>query len=198
MNLRNEIALTRQKDDVTKLRINKLEAARRQINCAIRMTFDGADPVAIHTVIAAGHRIIRDLCERRGDIESYLQFTDWIAPGYEKEFWKAMNASANFLKHADADFDEIHELDEEASDFLIVFATKWYRDLGNASSTEMNVFGWWWAMQHPSMLKPKVMEEFERAGVKRQVEEMRRAAQHLTRSDLCELGRLALNGQAAR
>lgn len=76
------------------------------------MTFEGEDPVAIHSVIAAGHRIIRDICEQRGDIESYLRFTDWIAPGHDREFWQAMNASANFIKRADKDAADIHELDE--------------------------------------------------------------------------------------
>jgi hypothetical protein len=71
---------------MAKIRLNKLDAARRQINAAVRMTFGGEDPVAIHSVIAAGHRIIKDICEQRGDIESYLRFTDWIAPGYEREF----------------------------------------------------------------------------------------------------------------
>ena len=62
------------------------------------MTFSGVDPVAVHLVAAGGNRIIRDICEARGDIESYLRFTDWIAPGYETQFWKVMNASANFLR----------------------------------------------------------------------------------------------------
>jgi hypothetical protein len=119
---------------MTKIRINKLDAARRQLDSAIRMTFAGEDPVAVHSVAAAGHRIIRDLCEQRGDIESYLRFTDWIAPGYENEFWTAMNASANFIKHADKDAEDIHEMDDETSDFMIVIASKWYRDLGNSLS----------------------------------------------------------------
>jgi hypothetical protein len=55
------------------------------MNAAIRMTFDGEDPVAIHSVVAAGHRIIR-IFVKRGDVESYLRFTDWIAPGHEQEF----------------------------------------------------------------------------------------------------------------
>ena len=86
-----------------------------RINAAIRMTFEGEDPIAIHSVIAAGHRIIKDICEQRGDIESYLRFTDWIAPGHERDFWNAMNASANFIKHADKDPEGIHELDDEAN-----------------------------------------------------------------------------------
>lgn len=87
---------------MTKIRINKMDAARRQIDSAIRMTFANEDPVAIHSVVAAGHRIIKDICELRGDVESYLRFTDWIEPQFEREFWRHLNASANFLKHADS------------------------------------------------------------------------------------------------
>jgi hypothetical protein len=180
---------------MTKLRINKLDAARRQINAAIRMTFEGEDPVAIHSVIAAGHRIIRDICEQRGDIESYLRFTDWIAPGYEREFWHAMNASANFIKHADKDPDEIHELDDEASDYMIVFATKWYRDLGNSISTEMNVFATWWAVQHPNVLKGEILTQFVKAGISSHVEGLKKAMAVLDRADRLKAGLMFLNGR---
>src|SRR5271156_2491753 len=104
---------------MTKIQINKIDAARRQIDAAIRMTIAEEDPAAIHSIVAAAHRIVRDICERRGDIESYPRFTDRIAPGHEKEFWKYWNASANFFKRADEDTDDIHELDDEAADFLI-------------------------------------------------------------------------------
>jgi hypothetical protein len=142
---------------MTKIRINKIDAARRQIDAAIRMTFGEEDPVAVHSVVAAAHRIVRDICERRGDIESYLQFTDWIAPGHEKEFWKHWNASANFLKHADEDADHILELDNEAADFLIVITSKWYKDLGYSPSPEMRTFAGWWTIQYPNMLKPDAL-----------------------------------------
>jgi hypothetical protein len=46
--------------------INKLEAARRQLDAAIRMTFTGEDVLAIHTVAAAAYRILRDLLDKRG------------------------------------------------------------------------------------------------------------------------------------
>jgi hypothetical protein len=180
---------------MTKIRINKLDAARRQINAAIRMTFEGEDPVAIHSVIAAGHRIIRDICEQRGDIESYLRFTDWIAPGHEREFWQAVNASANFIKHADKDAADIHELDEEASDYMIIFATKWYKDLGNSISTEMNVFAAWWSLQHPNALKPEVLAQFEKAGLGGQVATLKSAMAVLNRADRLKAGRLFLNSR---
>jgi len=52
--------------------INKLEAARRQLDTAIRMTFANEDELAIHTVAAAAYRILRDMLDKRGrhDLEN--------------------------------------------------------------------------------------------------------------------------------
>jgi hypothetical protein len=44
----------------------KLAAAQRQLDAAIRMYFSGEDELAIYTVAAAAHRILRDLMEKRG------------------------------------------------------------------------------------------------------------------------------------
>ena len=46
--------------------INKLEAARRQLDAAIRMTFANEDSLAIHTIAAAAYRITRDILHKRG------------------------------------------------------------------------------------------------------------------------------------
>ena len=123
-----------------KVRLNKTDAARRLLNAAIRMALAEEDPAAIHALVAGASRIIRDICEQRGDIESYRDVTALIAPGHEREFWKAWNASANFLKHAERNADDIHELDDEVAEFLIVVTTIWYFDLGNSPSPEMRVF----------------------------------------------------------
>lgn len=66
--------------------INKLEAARRQLDAAIRMTFTGEDELAIHTVATAAYRILRDLLDKRGrhDLEElyrtglYLKARDFV------------------------------------------------------------------------------------------------------------------------
>jgi hypothetical protein len=182
---------------MAKIRINKMDAARRQINAAIRMTFDEEDPIAIHSVVAAGHRIIRDICEQRGDIESYLQFTDWIAPGHEADFWRAVNSSANFIKHAVEDAHAIHELDDEAADYMIVFASRWYGDLGNVRSTEMNVFAYWWSLLHPEVWKPNVLESIRRAGYDSQHSTLQKSMLGLNRGDRLKTGRLLFLNQRA-
>jgi hypothetical protein len=171
------------------VRINKLDAARRQLDAAVRMAFGEEDPVAIHAVVAGAHRIIRDICAKRGDIEGYLHFSDWIAQGHEAEFWPAWNATPNFLKHADSDAESIHELDDETADFLIVITSKWYYELGNSPSDEMRVFAGWWGMVHPNVLKEPVLKS---AGVDIPFAQAASAMAKLPRRQQLQAGMLAL------
>jgi hypothetical protein len=179
---------------MAKIRINKLDAARRQLDSAVRMTFSEEDPVAIHSVVAAAHRVVRDICEKRGDIESYLRFTDWIAPGHEKDFWGAINASANFIKHADTDVDSIHEMDDETSDFMIAYASKWFRDLGNSPSIEMRTFLGWWALQNTKTLKPEVFSQSGFYHIYEKYLEMAEKMAPLSRNERLKIGLVMLNG----
>jgi hypothetical protein len=172
--------------------IGKLDAARRQIDAAVRMTFAGEDPVSIHSVAAAGTRIIRELCEQRGNVESYLRFTDWITPARAGKFWHQFNASANFVKHVENNADGICQLDEEEIDFLILAGAKLYRDLGNSYSDEMIVFGWWWALQHSDALTQEVLSEFEEVNKTADLTLALRQMQHGTRAIKLKVGESTL------
>lgn len=102
---------------MAKIRVNKTEAARWQIDVAIRLLFSNEDPVAIHTLVAAALRILRDICEKRDDTVTHKIFKAIIRPGMEKKFWRMMSAPANFLKHANRDPNAILDnIDEEAND----------------------------------------------------------------------------------
>ena len=177
---------------MTKLRLTKIEAVHRQIDAAIRMTFANEDPVAIHSVATAGQRMIRDVCESRGDVKSYLQFTDWIAPGHEKEFWSAMNKSSNFIKHADNDPHRTHDFNIEASDFVILLAIHWYRGLGRPLTIEMHVFTVWWMILHPKYIKPQALTMFEQAGMNMKVL-LKSEPSLLSRDDRLKIGMAELN-----
>lgn len=143
------------------IQITKMEAAARQIDAAVRMTLDSEDPVAIATVAGAANRVIRDLCEARGNVESYLRFTDRIKPGYDKQFWGEMNATANFLKHADRDKDGTHKFKVDAASYVLFITIQWFLDLGGRRSPEMKIFLLWWAFDHPIMMKKEFWEELE-------------------------------------
>jgi hypothetical protein len=53
------------KETKNEIFVTKLEAARRQIDAAIRMIFNNEDSVAIHTVSAAAYKILRDIKKNR-------------------------------------------------------------------------------------------------------------------------------------
>ncbi len=48
-------------------KVNKIEAARRQLVEAITLFFERRDPIAIHTLIGASHQILYDLAKGKGD-----------------------------------------------------------------------------------------------------------------------------------
>lgn len=50
---------------MTNVRINKAEAARRQVDVAIRLLFNNNDSIAVNTLANASFRIVRDLCDAK-------------------------------------------------------------------------------------------------------------------------------------
>ncbi|MGX4807057.1 hypothetical protein [Bradyrhizobium guangdongense] len=146
------------------MKLSKTDAAGRQLNAAIKLFFQEGDPVAIHTIIAAPFTIVRNLCEQRGDVASFQEFSRWIRPGAEAKFWSAVNAQANFLKHADRDPAAEYEFNEDATELLILMTSKWFIDLGNPTSGEIRLFGIWFSLVYPDMLTADTMKAFEAAG----------------------------------
>ena len=55
-----------------KQQISKIEAARRQLDCAIELWFCDKDEVSIHTLAAAAYQIIHDLKMKRGELRDLL------------------------------------------------------------------------------------------------------------------------------
>ncbi|WP_441252587.1 hypothetical protein AB8A28_21375 [Tardiphaga sp. 71_E8_N1_1] len=88
--------------------VTKLEAAQKQLDCAIRLFFDDDDMCSIVTLSRASFRLLYDL---------YPRLT---TDGFEKPFeevikklgWNRFNEVTNFLKHADRDHDSELDIDE--------------------------------------------------------------------------------------
>ncbi len=136
-----------------KIKINKIEAARRQIDAAIRMLFQNEDPVAIHTIVMAAFRILRDLHEKNETIKESIHksIKAIIRPDMEKEFWSAFQGFSNFLKHADRDPDEISgDIDEQVNDLMLWLCCNYFRDLGYQYTPEMASLVTWYMVLHPN------------------------------------------------
>jgi hypothetical protein len=82
--------------------VTKIDAAIRQLNCAIGMYFEGGDPVPIHTLACAAHQIVHDINRAKGG--PALLFDAAREPqGKKNELADFLRTHANYFKHADRD-----------------------------------------------------------------------------------------------
>lgn len=140
---------------MTKIRVNKPEAVRRQTNAGVRMLFGGEDPLAVITVASAAFGIARDLAKKTGCSDMEQLFKDKIKPGKEREFWSTVNHPANFLKHANRDpLEVLTEIHEEASEAILLMCVLYYRELGYERTDEMNALITWFGILNPEILMP--------------------------------------------
>jgi hypothetical protein len=153
-------------------RITKAEAARRQLDCAIRLRFADEDQ-PIHTLVAASFRVLYDVCEHSSQSDVFAVVKAHVAA----RGWQMLNAYANFLKHADKDASAvIDELDPRQNDHRIGFAVLLYKSLGNRPMPEMKAFETWMAVLNPDLVELEFDEDPESVASYRQsIEQLRQA-----------------------
>jgi hypothetical protein len=83
------------------VRISKMDAARRQLQTALRLWFTGGDAVSIHALAYAAYEIGHSLSKRRDPTRRDLIFdSDLIKEKHRRDWNDAIKAHANFFKHA--------------------------------------------------------------------------------------------------
>jgi len=134
------------------LKTNKVDAARCQTDVAIQLLFAGKNEFSVITLASAAFRTLRDLAEANGNCKWHESIKKIIRPGKEKEFWKAVNSSANFLKHADKDPDDLLEIDCRAVDLCLSACCTYYYSLGYEPTDEMKVLSAFVIIMYPDLL----------------------------------------------
>ena len=137
------------------LKLSKLDAAKRQIETAIRIYFGYGDPVSIHTLTAAAYNIVRDINVHRGGKKLFMKdgFLEYVVPGREAEVRKYLNAAENFFKHADRDHNDTIDFQPESSDWLLWEAGNVYSRLTGEVPALIRIFHVWFLIQNPTFLK---------------------------------------------
>ncbi len=138
---------------MNKIKISKLDAARRQILTAIRLYFNHGDIVSMHTLASAAFKITQNICDKSSDLADSL--TDWIdelvKPEAKKMLWNKLHEIANFFKHADRDPDAVHEFYPGQTEYILFFAVYQYRKLTGEWSVEIRLFSTWFMLHHPKI-----------------------------------------------
>lgn len=149
-----------------RIRVSKIEAARHQLDTAIWLWFLDQDEISIHTLAAASHQVIHDLCKAKG-LGELLYDSTTIFPN-KREFWlKRLRRPQNFFKHADPKYDPAntdpnHSIEFSAADARVffIFSHVGLERLGYPPSTALRVLASWLAFHEPEVMTPDYQRHF--------------------------------------
>jgi hypothetical protein len=91
-----------------------LDAARGQLLTAIRLWFEGGDPVSIHSLASAAHEIVHALYRQKG-LKGLMFDTPRVVPELQQKWASSLKKPFNFFKHGR----------NEPSDTVIEFDPIW-------------------------------------------------------------------------
>jgi|ERR1039458_1415946 hypothetical protein len=142
-----------------KLPITKFDAAKRQLETAIRLWFHSGDPVSIHTLVAAAHQVLHDLNQKSGGRPSMRSGVN-IKPEFKNRYYKSISEAENFFKHADRDPEATHFFKPEGTPFFLMDAVMIYEELTGESVPIFKVFSSWMLLHFPEILKEEHKSKF--------------------------------------
>ncbi len=133
------------------MRLGKLDAARRQLETAIRLYFADGDDVSVHTLAAAAYSLIRDINEHR---QGEPMLKDWhlfLPDDLALEFKSYINRPENFLKHADKDPAGVGELEPKWTEVLLWEASRKYCEMTGEQNKLLITFVFWFVARQPEL-----------------------------------------------
>lgn len=138
-------------DDPKKLTVSKMDAAMRQLDTAIRLWFEDADPVSIHTLVGAAYQIIHDTNKKRGG-KDLLFDAEFIKDEHRKTVREFLRKDFMFFKHADHDTHEVTEFVPLGSILFMTIGIQTLRNLGIRTSDVQNVYASYMALTYPQYI----------------------------------------------
>ena len=171
--------------------VTKIDAARRQLITAIRLFFDGGDPVSVYSLASNAWEVIDVLCTSAG-VESFSKQN--LPAGHTLKYY-INEPCRNFFKHAEQDPnpDSSVELREANVAAILFLAVEDYIRFRQGGPVEAQVFQLWFIAVFPE----KVTEDDPVAQSKLESAKLAfPGIATLASSDTIEMGRQVL--EAAR
>ena len=137
--------------------MTKLDAARRQLETAITLWFHEADPVSIHTLTGAAHKLLYDIKTKAGG-PTMLPDPEGIHPEYLAEWRKILFRAQNFFKHADKDPKDTIFFAPQMIQALMLDACDCYRMLTHGQRPLMQLFMLWFMIHEPHFFWPHILQ----------------------------------------
>lgn len=140
--------------------LTKIDVAQRQLVTAIRLFFDGGDPVSVYSLAANAWEVIDTLCDRANVSSLSNQTREHITKGADLKVNYINSPYRNFFKHADRDPDAVlTDFKESTVDSIIYLAVEDYIRLVKRSPIELQVFKLWYLATNPQKLSDLSVKE---------------------------------------
>lgn len=136
------------------LKLSKTDAAKRQLETAVRLWFFSQDPVSVHTLAAAAHQILHDIGKAQG-IETILRGASGVRPEYKKEYRRIVSSYENFFKHADKDASALLDFNPETTEIFLFDAVLTYETLTKEISPVLSALKTWMFIKRPNLINEK-------------------------------------------
>ncbi len=148
-------------NELRKLAITKLDAARRQLEMAITLWFHDADPVSVHTLVMAAHGILRALNKKRGGQPMLGDPSPYIRPGFEKLVADMFVKSSNFFKHGAKDPLTTDYFAPESNQYAILDACQAFRVQAQEERPLMRTFTFYLAFHEPRVFTKEFLDSIQ-------------------------------------
>lgn len=143
------------KDEIV---VDKLNAARRQLESAITMFFEEGDVVSQHTLISAAHGILYDLGKQRG-IGGSVKDSPLVCSEDRDNFIQAIHLPQNFFKHAKKDSGARLTFRYQVSHLYLFDAIRLFVLLNRSATERIKIFLVWFQLRYPDIFCFPAAEE---------------------------------------
>ena len=138
--------------DLKKIAVTKLDAARRQLETAVILWFHEGDPVSIHTLVAAAYQILYDLNKKRGGAPM-MKDAKIIRPECVKEYHSIFKKWGNFFKHANQDPLETLLFPPQVTRTFMLDAIAKYDEMSHERRPLFRLFNFYMVFTEPRFFK---------------------------------------------
>ena len=136
--------------------IKKLDGAKRHLRAGITLFFERWDQAVVHTVVAAGHNVFRDILKAQGgENPSGLLDLEGIRDEYKSDLYRLLRAPKNFFKHADRDPDPDGSIKmvEFYNEVFIADACSMHLNIVSKNCVETLIFMCWFHINRRKFIK---------------------------------------------
>ena len=133
---------------MSRIIVSKIDVAKRQLETAISLWFQNGDLVSIETLVAASYDVLFDLAKAN---KLQMPPYDQITTDKEKQrFTSLRHKSASFFKHADHDFNNVHEFEDRTVEYYILYTIEGYKLIANVTTAILELFLWRFCLLQPN------------------------------------------------